>query len=385
MGARRRPGRYVFLGVGLGVLALAIAGGTWLAMATSPFEKVGSGLMTQAGPGAPLVTYSGPGQAAEAVLWQPTERKPLKVEEVQREYPRDDGTTDVITIRVMEDSAGNRWLAAALGSNPLIPSPQGSLYFFESQCQLYLVDARTLEVLPLTSWEYQGKSRPQLCRERGVSVAWAHWPLWTPNGEAVVFLTNRSGTRQLWKIDVASREETVLADWGSRACYPHFWADDGRLLMGRRVDQVTEYFLFDLKTGNAEELVSSRLTTVFEAPYIMLFDGVPLTRGSLYDVNRRTTAPLPLPPPGYFYQLPYRVSPNRERIALWIANQQRSHFVAVIDCNAVPLVLRTYPAPGRAWSSGWLVWLDDDTLAIQTGGKNDPAAAMYALKVGEGK
>ncbi|MCL6451801.1 MAG: hypothetical protein K6T75_10960 [Acetobacteraceae bacterium] len=46
---------------------------------------------------------------------------------------------------------------------------------------------------------------------------------------------------------------------------------------------------------------------------------------------------------------------------------------------------RTYPAPGGAWSSGWLVWLDDDTLAVQSGGKNDPTAAMYALKVVEGK
>lgn len=386
MARRRIRRRYVLFGVAVGVAALVVAASAWLALATPLFQKIGSGLMFKSPGDGPLVTYGEPGTPAEAVVWHPMGSTTLEVREVSRDYPMDDGTQARAAIVVAEDADGNRWLQAAEGTSGLESSPDRSQYFFQGGRQLYLVDAKSLDVTPLTSWEYQGKSVYRLAEERGRAVHWVYHPLWAPDGGSVVFGTDRSGTNEIWRVSVTDRQETVLADSGERVWLPRFWADDGRLLIEDSQDQGgSNFFVLDPQSGATEFLVHGMLSDVC-APFVITLDDVEQTGGLLlYDVNRRTSVSIPPAPEGARYQFPFVVSPDRARLAMWLAGRQGTRLLGVLDLAASPVVVASYPEPQGARGSGWLTWLDDDTVAIQCGNKNLPGSATYALKVGGAK
>lgn len=374
--------RLIRLSIALAVAAVVVGAAAWLALATPMFEKISSGLLFLTSHDGPLVTYSEPGRPSGAVLWQPT-RRSLQVQEVRREYVRDDGEKDQITFRVVEDPAGGRWLASAQGSNALVPSPDRTRCFFEGGWQLYLVDTATLDVSPLTAWEYRGKSTYQLAEEQARVVHWVCWPLWSADGKSVVFGTDRSSGFEIWRIDVVNRQETVLAASGSRMWIPRDWTDDGRLLIEHYQGQAgSDFLLLDLKSGTTEPLIHG-LHTFSNGAYIVAYDDVEQTSGLiLCDANRRTSTPLPPAPAGYAYQMPFVVSPGGNRMALWAVSKEGDRLVAVINMPTNAFTLKTYPEPETGRSSGWLMWIDDETLGIQCGDKNDPTSATYALKVG---
>jgi len=377
--------RYVLLGVAAGVAALAIAAGAWLALATPAFKKIGPGLMFKSSGGGPLVTYSEPGAPAEAVAWDSTGGTRLQVREVKRDYALDDGTQLQATIRVVEDATGNRWLQAAEGTSGFEPSPDHSLYFFVYGHQMYLVSAASLEITRLTSWGYHGKSVYQLAQEQGRIVHWVYHPLWAPDGQSVVFGTDRSGRHEVWRVDAVDRQETVLVDSGDRGWLPSFWSDDGRLVVQYVEDRVgSDYLLVDLQSGASEFLVHGAHSDACP-PFIVTFDDVEQTAGLLlYDVDQRTSARIPPPPDGFMYQLPLVASPSHVRIAAWLANKSGSRILGVLNLNANPISVTTYPEP-PAGRGGRVMWLDDETVAVQRGDKHLLNSATFSLNVGGAK
>jgi hypothetical protein len=370
--------------VGLAVLVIGTC--AWLAIATPLFEKIGSGLMFKSPGGGPLVTYGEPGKSVEAVLWQPTGSTNLKVYEVQRGYLLDDGREAQAAITVSEDSSGNRWLQAAEGTSGLVPSLDCALYFFQGGRQLYLVDARSLEITPLTSWEYNGKSVYRLAEEQSRSVHWVYRPLWAPDGRSVVFGTDRSGENEIWRVSAIDRRETVLASSDAQVWLPRFWADDGRLVIQHMQEQAgSDFLLLDTQSGAVENLLHATLSSV-SPPFIVTYDDVEQTHGLLlYDVNSRTSVALPPTPNGHMYQFPLVVSPGGTRLAAWLSSKQGTSLLGIVDLVAEPTTILTYPEPQGAHGSGGLMWLSDDTVAVQCGDKNLPGAATFALKVGGAK
>lgn len=380
---RRGLGRYFWLGVGIAVAVLAMGTGTWFAVGGSLCQRLSHRHMTVVAPEGPVVVCEKPVQRAQAAQWREMSVTPLKVSGIHPGYTRDDGTRGKMAFRLAEDEEGHRWLAPMPGCNPPIPSPDRSLYFFEDGGQLYLLDSETLEVAPLTPWDYQGKSRPELVEERGSPVFWVGWPLWAPDGCSIVYTTDRSGEFELRQLDVATRTESVITSCAGRNWLLHSWTNDGRLLVQDYVggSSPDAFFLLDRETGAREPLPLVVYLSCVEGPNIIAHQSPNLASSLVfYDVNRRRTAALPAAPQGYFYQMPFIPSPDGARMAFRLGTNSPEHRIGVIEVAADPPTLRTFQLP--ALTTDDVIWLDDETLMVRSGDMNDPERVTYALTVG---
>jgi dipeptidyl aminopeptidase/acylaminoacyl peptidase len=75
-------------------------------------------------------------------------------------------------------------------------------------------------------------------------------PLWTPDGDRLVFQSTRDGVRNLYQRALSgSEDELLLATPGSKSA--HDWSPDGRLLLYREVDPRTGFDLWVLPVERA--------------------------------------------------------------------------------------------------------------------------------------
>ena len=387
MAVSERPsGRRIWLWVFVAgcITVLLCVGGMWIkAQATSsPYQRVGPGYMGQLKPGGPVVSYTPGGGPVEAVQWRLGEQRSLQVTVVDLQLIEEvTGETSNAKIRVIED--GNaRWLAAARGTNPLVESPTGKLYLHYANDEAYVIDPCEVTETQLTASVYQGKSRVQLNSEQGFPVPWVHCPMWGPTGDSVVFATKRSGQWELWVVDVATRTEQVLAACGDKPGYPEGLTDTGHIVMrcpqeGGKAD----IWLVDPASG-AKTLALQGYEAFVRGAFVLAWSG-PETSSqlALYDLSARSSVILPAAPQGYAYRMPFDMSPDEARIALWLATNEGDRVAAILDVTENPARLKTYPPPAGSRTTGGLYWLDNATVAVQVGSVNDPAAATYSLRV----
>lgn len=384
MSERAHPRRNRFrIGLLLATLLVAAGGLAW--GGTTLYVRLGSGYLNQPELGAPLIGYTPGSEPSEALIWQPVASTTTDLRQIEIPYPTDDGSPgEVMTLRASTDADGRVHLTSARGCNPLVPSPDGRLYFFDGAGELYLVDADGPTVSRLTSWDYKGKSRRLLNAERGYAVRWADCPLWTPDGKSVVFLTDRAGAPELWRVDVQGGAETCVMSCTENHWYLHGWTKDGRLVVGVMKDGGEfDLYLVDLATKVTEHALHGYNYCVV-APYVAFCDSPEAAGMTLFcDLNTLAVTTLPSPPEGYVFRMPFTVSPAGTRLALWLSTKDGDYQVGIVDLETDPPALTTYPPPQPGRVTGGLYWLDDSTLGVQSGSIGDPDAATYALRVGD--
>ncbi len=88
-----------------------------------------------------------------------------------------------------------------------------------------------------------------------------HWsPRWSPDGDAIAFLSNRSGNYDVWVVDAAGGTPRQLTDWASRELGPPEWTADGSGVYFRSPrDARTSFDLWVVPALGGEP---TRLTTV---------------------------------------------------------------------------------------------------------------------------
>jgi len=82
-------------------------------------------------------------------------------------------------------------------------------------------------------------------------------PVWSPNGKALVFYSNRSGNWDIWSVHAGGRgEPRQLTDWESNENYPS-WSSDGRHITFR-TDKVGngDIWIMEADGGNQESFIT---------------------------------------------------------------------------------------------------------------------------------
>lgn len=340
-----------------------------------PYERIGSGYLGRTEPGGPLVSYNPGGELARAI--HPEEKQELAVREVELELVNEaTGERLRKPIRVIERE-GKRWLSAPRGTNPLIKSPVRDLYFTEANRLLYLVDPDKLGAKQLTSSSYRGRPMTEFTRNEMGLVFWVASPIWGPGGDSVIFETNRSGQWELWEVNVNTGEEQVLAVWDGR---PVGTTRAGHIVTVRQSAPDWEVWL--LKPDTGENVLAVRAPVVYAAGAFAVarFDSDSSSRLVFHNLNEGTSAKLPPAPEGYDYCLPFSVSPDGTGVALWLSTAEGDSMLGILDVTTDPAKLKTYPPPGGR-HTGAVYWLDNTTVAVQTGLIGDPTAGTYSLKV----
>jgi Tol biopolymer transport system component len=101
-------------------------------------------------------------------------------------------------------------------------------------------------------------------KQRKVKFTWEgnnFNPVWTPNGERIVFTSDRTGERKLfWKqVDGASRPELLLEDQGERLFSPSSWTPDGKTLAlyGRSPGTLGDLYTLSMEGSKIPTLLAS--------------------------------------------------------------------------------------------------------------------------------
>ena len=88
------------------------------------------------------------------------------------------------------------------------------------------------------------------------------WPVWTPEGNAIVFSSARAGSRTLWQVPVHGGEPTPLTTGAGEDDQPDVTAD-GRQLAYTNVRHVWELKTRELSNGRDRTLIRRSLETLY--------------------------------------------------------------------------------------------------------------------------
>jgi len=91
--------------------------------------------------------------------------------------------------------------------------------------------------------------------EQYLSIKSASSPSFSPDGREIAYLTNVTGTSQIWIVDISSGRTRQVTNFEDNVSFVR-WLPDGRLLFGkaRGGDENTQFFLISSKGGNARQL-----------------------------------------------------------------------------------------------------------------------------------
>ncbi|MFN6568954.1 hypothetical protein [Dendronalium sp. ChiSLP03b] len=124
----------------------------------------------------------------------------------------------------------------------LIPSPSdNSQQLFQYNNALYILDTKTLQVKALSNEQVRAatsqrkKDLPNLGIEHGRILYWAQQPKWSPDGNAIAFISNRNRIESnrigVWIYDVATGQESQVYERDNFTPHVLGWTIDNRILI----------------------------------------------------------------------------------------------------------------------------------------------------------
>jgi len=144
-----------------------------------------------------------------------------------------------------------------------------------------------------------------------------YYPRLSPNGKQVVFISARSGSDDVWLLDLATGRQTPLQSTAAREMYPKVAADGTRVFFGSIDENRLGIFMMTLGAGVTSRLCENcgllRDMTA-DGSWLLLQQGPP-PRVSLMQVARKSIQPL-LADPKYPVYAP-KLSPDEK----WVAFQ----------------------------------------------------------------
>lgn len=257
------------------------------------------------------------------------------------------------------------------------PAPRESpvepgLYVVEHDDRLWLV--RPTGVTRLTADTTRGIARERLRsqqREGVRSLFWAAGPLWSPDGSAIAYVTNRtwmltsSGGQEVWLADVRARRERPLLSERGQFFSSAGWLGS-ELVYAARERGISA---IDVSTGARRAIAVGSVVAISPSGSRLLYmtSAGDTVRGHILTADGAVN--IPTPPPGERLDYGGAFSPSGNRLVLGASFARDSGITRalyVFDLAAkrlTPLVRWSF-SEGTRHPHGLPAWLDDSTLLL---------------------
>jgi hypothetical protein len=284
------------------------------------------------------------------------------------------------TLRVHSVPFAGRTVVFAQSGNVAhhpLGAPELGRHVVEAANRLWLLDERGIRRLTADTVREFRRAELQAMTREGVSILyWASWPLWSPDGSRIAYVTNRShlraGTRgqEIWLLDLATgREWPLLSEPGNVSFVPHGWLGEEFVYGDSRPGGLSAV---NTRTGRRRFIALAAFLGVDPAHRQLAYmeqrgDSIETRRVRVVTGDR--TIDVPPAPPGFAYAHATAVfSPEGRRVLLEASTRGgESHVLLLVelDVQRVEELLRWSIGPGRSYHSGWPAWLDRSTILVR--------------------
>jgi hypothetical protein len=268
---------------------------------------------------------------------------------------------------------GRRVLFAQAGDAPMpIESPaESGLYVVARGDHLWLLaDSGAIR---LTADTVAGIARDTLRTQtlEGVrSLFWAVWPVWSADGSAIAYVTNRTwmltpeGGQELWLVELRSRRERPLVSERGESFSPDGWVGSELVFGGSE----RGIFAVNPRSGRRRAIATGTVAALSPQGSRLLYTTWGDTiRGHI--LTEREAVAIPNPPPGERLSHGGVFSPRGDRVVVETtfavdSGVTRALYVFDIRRKRLTRLGRWSFREGSRHPHGFPVWLDDSTLLL---------------------
>lgn len=310
------------------------------------------------------------------------------VKEYHVKYPSNGENLNRLYLYKVETDAGIELIPDHTTATPaLIASPDGEQYVFENGDSIFTIDAETLAVQEVTqdSIGQHNKSELRSQLKDGDALFWAAAPQWSPDGQHISYLSNRSNIHEgmeIWTLELSSGNEQMIYR-GNSSTGVYSWIGVNELLIweeegdDRRVKSLT-------LDGNAENVLLENVDVLdvsADGTKVLYSESRPSQDIWVLDLqsNEKTqiaavTTGIQFDPIAYF-------SPSGNLVsALEYTGPNGERTVHIIDINAKQT--ETHPSSDVVFYAETPNWLNEDTLLVN--GKHAGQSESWLIKTSNG-
>ena len=208
-------------------------------------------------------------------------------------------------------------------------------------------------------------------REAGPHLFWATSPLWSPDGSAIAYVTNRTwmlarpSGQEIWLADVAAGRERPLLSERGEFFFPMGWLGSELVHGARRAG----IFAVDVRTGRRRTIAIGTAEAFSRQGTRLLYTTT--ENGSLRAqvIEGDDVIHVPDPPPAERLDHGGEFSPSGERLVLGTSvaadsGITRALYVFDIDARRLTRIVQWSRREGSRHPQGIPEWLDDSTLLV---------------------
>ncbi len=285
---------------------------------------------------------------------------------------------------------------AGEGPHPHESPAEPGLYVVERDDRLWLV--APTGITQLTADTVRGIARDTLRSQQREGVRhlfWATWPLWSPDGSAVAYVTNRTwmlarpSAQEIWLADVRARRERPLLSEPGEPFAPAGWLGSEFVYAARE----RGIFAINIHTGERRPLgVGAVAATSPSGSRLLYMRWVGSVGDAVFRAHvvteRGVVVDVPDPPPGERLSYGGSFSPSGNRLVLDTRFERdsgvtRALYVFDLGAKRLTRLLRWSIREGIRHPDGAPAsWLDDSTLLLNQVDRSTGLESSTLLRLG---
>jgi hypothetical protein len=264
---------------------------------------------------------------------------------------------------------------AGEGPHPHESPAEPGLYIVEQDDHLWLLTPTA--VTKFTADSVRGIARDTLWEQQREGVRYLFWatsPLWSPDGSAVAYVTNRTwmltrpSGQEVWLVDLRTRRERPLLSEQGEFFSPQGWLGSELVYSGRE----RPISGIGVRTGARRAIATGAVVTVSASPPRLLYmtsRGDALFRAHVL-TERGVVVDVPDPPAGEHLSFGGTFSPSGNRLVLgtWFQRDSgvtRALYTFDLGTKRLTRLMQWSARESRRYPDGAPpAWLDDSTLLL---------------------